>query len=445
LESYFYSDCSNFDFDDFSYCVTTYVEGETATCKISISGEDCNSCVVEAGEDEYCFIFDCQNTVLRATGSSCEPYIFLGPLQQEVKYAHLPCPEGCSICDEGEFIGNRGETFTLESGDELSCDYLQLYALIGLFDTDYCGTLNSLASDLCGCGTESGPTTSRPVGTEPPTDYEFSFFSFVKDEICAENSKYYSCSICEVDDANATSSFNCTTVDSKCKDIYSFCPEPLSFCHSLIIEGSTSDAESYDYKKCNYASIKPYEFSYCVEYEVSPDAKRCEMKVNDITCKSCSLSRNDGEVYYYADYDCTNTVLGRLGSMRTAKLVDETEEYFIYKSLPCPGGCNLCGDDGIMEKREATFTHDDTVKICFQAQFDALVGPTEADDCAVLRKLVEDDCRCKGAPVPAPSPDSNPDESPPPTTAASRVPSHFVPTIGTFVLLGLFVASSAIW
>jgi hypothetical protein len=219
---------------------------------------------------------------------------------------------------------------------------------------------------------------------------------------------------------NKTGAANCT-FPQKCKDVYSFCEDPLSFCEDTSIDVTYIDYDTYSYKICHTSSIEPYEFEYCIGYEISPEQKKCTITVNGITCNSCMVRvPGDDDTEYFAQYDCMNTVLGRKGRFGDINLIEETENYFVYKSLPCPGGCNLCGGDAIMTKGGASFTHDDTVKICFQTQLNSLIGPRKSGYCNDMVSVVSVECGCKDPPTLPPTP---PPAEPSPTSGGATTTS----------------------
>merc|ERR1719410_2495516 len=91
------------------------------------------------------------------------------------------------------------------------------------------------------------------------------------------------------------------------------------------------------------------------------------------------------------NYDCSNTVIGTHGPgvLASNALLDNTLSYFIYKTLPCSGGCDLCGvgemsaqnsgsKDNFMTKPDGTFSSeiwkDGKEERCFDGQLDAMVG-----------------------------------------------------------------------
>jgi hypothetical protein len=305
-------------------------------------------------------------------------------------------------------VTNPVANFTAGTGNSLNCFQIQTAALSGAFaGSDYCSAVAPLVQEPCGC--EGG--TGGPATYPPTTDNEEGYlFNLIK-ELCV----VYTCT-CDIDDVNKTATFDCS-FGQECKDVYSFCPDPLSFCEDNTIAGTYTDYDNYVYKSCYTSSIEPYQFQYCIEYEMSAEQKKCTMTVDGITCNSCKVTvPGEDDTEFYAEYNCLNTVLGRQGKLRDINLIEEMENYFVYQSLPCPGGCNLCGADAIMMKGDASFTHDDTVKICFQTQLDALIGPRDSDYCKDMVSVVSVECGCQDPPTLPPTP---PPAEPAPTSGGT--------------------------
>lgn len=176
-----------------------------------------------------------------------------------------------------------------------------------------------------------------------------------------------------------------------------------------------------------------WDFSYCLRYnfDAAPAVeggsyapRTCEMEIDGIVCTSCLLeivassSNGDGDSTtaqeFCATFDCGNTLLGYSGRFcNDTNLASNSIDYFIYRSLPCDGGCNLCGDRTeddpesmmMMKFRESAFSADvDTYGTeftslrvtgnCFEDQWEALMGYTNDFDCQAKGPAVREACGC---------------------------------------------------
>lgn len=233
---------------------------------------------------------------------------------------------------------------------------------------------------------------------------------------------------CTFDEATQKASFSCQEKEV-CRDISSYCPEkPLEFCDSYRIVGSLERDGTVSTQRCVYLS-SPYEFSYCVHYGVVGDgattaanvradsskprgAPVCEMQVDGIRCNSCSLVHSDkdyiptsifNDMYVY--YNCSNTVIGTNGpgNLSAYEILDDTVSYFIYQSLPCADGCDLCGasENELMTNPDGKFSSDlwkdGTEERCFDAQLDAMMGQPALgnEECQAIRDVARGPCGCK--------------------------------------------------
>jgi hypothetical protein len=245
---------------------------------------------------------------------------------------------------------------------------------------------------------------------------------------------------CTFDESTQTASFSCQ-YEEVCQDISSYCPEnPLEFCTSYRIDASVARYGTVSLHRCvNFSS--PYQFSYCVNYGTTEDGAAaaaatvpndttkpqgypvCEMEVDGIRCNSCSLvnyekSNKTGIFSAIEDmnvyYNCSNTVVGTngQGNLSYYKIFDDTVSYFIYKSLPCPGGCDLCGvgemfagnggpKNEFMAKPDGIFASEfwknGTEERCFDAQLDAMTRKQilNNEECQAIRDIAREPCGCK--------------------------------------------------
>jgi len=277
----------------------------------------------------------------------------------------------------------------------------------------------------------------------------------------------YFCTRCDKDSEEGTvGAFDCQKV--KCYEIDSRCPNnQMVVCRydtlKRTVDGvdanSTELTVPYTTERCRNIETRmtktnrqlveneesTWDFSYCLRYSIdsvpvsfedgyaSEDGdtrNRCEMEVDGIVCSSCQLefaqvidpSSNDTDTTteeFCASFDCGNTILGYSGRFCNApNLASNSIDYFIYRSLPCDDGCNLCGDrtdaDPMammrMQFPDSSFapirndTGSDTEPLpvylaplttnCFEAQWEALVGPTVESNCGVLKPAVQEMCGC---------------------------------------------------
>jgi len=232
---------------------------------------------------------------------------------------------------------------------------------------------------------------------------------------------------CTFDEATQTASVSCT-YKSECENITSYCSEGIQFCYSDRIDMTVERYGASTIRRCVNVS-GPYDFSYCIGFGVTEDdassnatdsssPPTCEMEVDGMICNSCSLVDNEDRYYSFgiinyvdAIYDCSNTVIGASGpgNLTTYKILDDTLSYFIYKSLPCRGGCDLCGveGDGAVQKSEfmtvrdgkfaSEFWKNGTEETCFDAQLDAMTNRQllNTEECQAVRDSAREPCGCK--------------------------------------------------
>jgi hypothetical protein len=155
-----------------SFCAYMSHAGDAATCKLTVEGTTCNSCeaVLENISNEWCYVFDCENTPLRASGTTCgDAESFHEAVENAMLYAKtLPCPNGCNLCGAGKVMGNPSANFLSDDGTSLNCFDAQLAALTG----EYSGTTtctNLMDNVLASCGCAAPPPVSAAIGDAPMT------------------------------------------------------------------------------------------------------------------------------------------------------------------------------------------------------------------------------------------------------------------------------------
>jgi hypothetical protein len=274
--------------------------------------------------------------------------------------------------------------------------------------------------------------------------------------ICAseETSPNLSCETCEIDAAAYTASVKCTYT-SYCAAINGLCGDgkTYDFCG---VDNRTVDVTGpglYTYGKC-FSMTTPLEFTYCDSFTQSgPEDFSCDVSINGVTCNSCELYYNPSTGGLCQGFNCENTDLGTSGSTCSVSFVQALAVGYLYSTLPCPNGCNLCGEGGTMTNAGANFTLPDGYSIsCFVTQNAALTGYFATGDyCTTLPPLVEEPCGCSLAPgqapapgAPAPAPGA-PEPAPGPTQGGSEpgapTPS---PDSGAATLLSHTVAAMSV-
>jgi len=264
--------------------------------------------------------------------------------------------------------------------------------------------------------------------------------------ICDSSGTYdeYFCGRCDTNSGRGTvADFECQRI--ACYEINSRCPNNrMVVCRYDDIERLFETEPNGDYTGTSFTTEKcrkietrlsktnrnflpdeetSWEFGYCLRYTIgsvptgdegeTPSPNTCEMEIDGIICDSCQLdfvdvvtTNEDGSStttkQFCANFDCGNTLLGYSGRFCNDRidLATTSIDYFLYRSLPCDGGCNLCGesDPGFMQMmkfRDASFTVGTDVSYnCFEAQFAALSGPTGGEFCQAVQTTVQEACGC---------------------------------------------------
>ena len=347
----------------------------------------------------------------------------------------------------------------------------------------------------------------------PDTDKFDSFTTFDRDRtafysICDPSIEdEYFCSRCDTNSTEKTvADFECQKVS--CYEIDSRCDTNMMVvCRydtlSRLFESEPIGDASvpYESEKCRTIEarlsktnrkILPSEesswgFSYCLRYSIESlsdvgegSNNTCEMEVDGTVCSSCSLetvnfspenSTGPADQEFCVNFDCENTFLGYSGRFcDSAGLAARSLDYFVYRSLPCDGGCNLCGEAEdpaqmmMMSFREAFFEPPDLANLtqfrylnsiglsetlnCFESQWDALT--TNHLVCADLQLSVESPCGCIPVGVQTlPPPNTTKSENTTATDGTAEDESSAIPStgkvgLGFSALLASFVAASLI-
>ena len=227
----------------------------------------------------------------------------------------------------------------------------------------------------------------NPLGDEessrPGSDVFNTFTAFDRDRtafysICDPTVEdEYLCSRCDTNQTEqSVADFECQKIS--CYEVDSRCPN-----NKMVVCRYDTLTRMFDYEPPNATAQVPYrsekcrkiearlskrnramapdeesswDFDYCLRYNIdalppggnatASGNNTCQMEVGGIVCNSCSLEpveTNDGQDFCVT-FDCGNTLLGYSGSFcDAAELATKSIDYFVYRSLPCDGGCNLCG------------------------------------------------------------------------------------------------------
>jgi hypothetical protein len=226
-------------------------------------------------------------------------------------------------------------------------------------------------------------------------------------EICYGNftSPGVSCDCQGVDVAGYTGSLSCAA-EEICRDLSNFCGYNTTFCYSVTYSLSASAPYTGEFlTQYQFTLPNPFEYQYGVAYNGSPEAESCTISFDGTQCSSCEFT----EVLYDGEtepldciaFDCTNTNLDLEATLCEYSIVDLLiADYLVYGALPCPDGCNLCGEGGYMTDtyNNVTFPTGESYN-CRAVEVAALGGyfaGVEPDLCTLLPPLVEVSCGCTG-------------------------------------------------
>ena len=137
-------------------------------CKILLDGEECSSCDAYKVGAEDCFNFDCSNTALAGDGRGPQVGNTCGiPVNNMGLFLET---YGCPLCDLcGDTMGMTTPTSMVELlNATFECDYVQLVAQRGYFNTESCMYISSISKEPCGCSATANEIEDV-AGTESPT------------------------------------------------------------------------------------------------------------------------------------------------------------------------------------------------------------------------------------------------------------------------------------
>mmetsp|Transcript_19272 Transcript_19272/g.35995 ORF Transcript_19272/g.35995 Transcript_19272/m.35995 type:complete len:411 (-) Transcript_19272:203-1435(-) len=274
----------------------------------------------------------------------------------------------------------------------------------------YC--MESKNSSLGGVCVSEREERATKLALEASRNLEDEDETFVEkmEELCRLNlGDTLTCSTCAVDSASYTASVDCT-YDQVCYELGSLCSsDKVEFCGDETVTASLRGEDDFEIKTC-YELKEPDEFNYCISYSYSPDSDpTCEIEIDGILCNSCTLVQDGEEGEWCREFDCENTIVQRSATICEYSLLFAFAALYLYKELPCPGGCNLCGDGLTMDKPATkTFSVANVAtRNCLQAQINALTGEYSTQQCNELSVLVDEPCGCSTpAPTSAPAPRS---------------------------------------
>ncbi|KAG7374354.1 hypothetical protein IV203_013449 [Nitzschia inconspicua] len=215
----------------------------------------------------------------------------------------------------------------------------------------------------------------------------------------AENIAQLTCETCTTDEATYTGEFSCIYT-SDCVQVPGLCGDgsTFPFCGTDTSKAIVNGMDYYHRESC-FDISSPVVFSYCDTLTAEGDVLSCEQSINGVTCNSCTLSYNSQTGGLCQSFDCTNTDLGVEGNDCSIPLVGALAFGYLYSTLPCPNGCNLCGENRYMTGANSIFTMGtgETVS-CFAFQMNALTGEfADNDYCQTLTETVSEPCGCTDA------------------------------------------------
>mmetsp|Transcript_30011 Transcript_30011/g.72829 ORF Transcript_30011/g.72829 Transcript_30011/m.72829 type:complete len:596 (-) Transcript_30011:1151-2938(-) len=245
------------------------------------------------------------------------------------------------------------------------------------------------------------------------------------------------CDCSNVDFEKMTGTIDCT-FDEVCKSIVDVCGNPVESCYTTTYDIDITSSTSYTYNYC-YDYSSPVIMSACYTQQfvyteptgpvVGEDGTTatmsdvgsidivtadCEVGLYGTMCNSCRIVPKSADEPNTACFvmDCSNIPMMGPTALPRGVCEDEdvgsplgaiNEKFLIYDLLPCPGGCNLCGEDGsYMNNKESTlvFPGTDFVYDCATLQVSALsggladLGPEYGNMCNKLSVAAHEPCEC---------------------------------------------------
>jgi hypothetical protein len=226
-------------------------------------------------------------------------------------------------------------------------------------------------------------------------------------EICYGNMSgpYLNCECQEVNVALYSGSVVCQ-YEQTCGNLNNVCEGNVTFCYQVSYQLSVSAPYTGGFQlQYDFTSPTVFQYQYGIQYAGTPEPESCTVAFDGTQCNSCEFT----QVLYDGDdtpldcvaFDCGNTELGLSATVCDYSIVELiVADYLLYGSLPCPNGCNLCGEGGFMTLTEQNVTFPNgQIYNCQLVGTAALAGSfanVEPDLCVVLPPVVMDECGCMG-------------------------------------------------
>lgn len=227
--------------------------------------------------------------------------------------------------------------------------------------------------------------------------------------LCSGNgtpNNYTTCE-CENVDVEAYTGTAACTLQYPCLELPDICGANTTVCFSVGYTLSFTAPYTGSVKQC-YSFTTPDVFDYCITgaYTGSPDQTACDIEVNGVMCNSCGVGYQcDNSGYPSVTMDCLNTDVGAAFPFCNATIASawlySTLTYGAIAEGPCPTGCNLCGEGGMMTNLDVNVSvpTGDSVP-CYILQYLSFTGYFadigQEEVCDLLPPIVAEPCGCTG-------------------------------------------------
>jgi hypothetical protein len=230
-----------------------------------------------------------------------------------------------------------------------------------------------------------------------------------------------SCDCQGVDVELYTGSLSCQ-YEQICGNLTNVCGANVTFCYEISYTLSVTAPYTGGFQsQYDFTSPTVFQYQYGVQYTGSPEPDSCTIAFDGTQCTSCQFTQQTVEgsdtPTDCVQFDCGNTELGLTTTVCDYTIVEMiVADYLLYESLPCPNGCNLCGDGGYMTNLENNVTlPNGQIYNCQLVGTAALAGyfaNIEPDLCTALPPVVAEPCSCTGGDTVPPLVDDNTTEAP---------------------------------